>query len=451
MKSGQQDAPTSAQAAYDELAAADASHVLHGMAPVAGTEPLILAQGEGCWVTDARGDKYFDANCGLMNVNVGYGRSELAESAAESMKRLSFAKMFWGHGSVAATRLAEKLSKITPDDISRFFFTASGSEATDSAIKLVRYRNIVGGRPDKLKIIARVQSYHGMSIGAWSATGEQSYWRNFGPRLEGFIHIPQPGRDDSAIEALEATILKEGPDSIAAFIAEPISLPARVNVPPADYWPRVQELCNRFDIALILDEVVTGFGRTGKWFAAEHWKLAPDLMILAKGITSGYFPLGAVAMTSRFVEGLAAGGEAILHGFTAGGHPVGCDVALRNLEIISEEGLVENAALVGDYLRSSLDAAGETTNLLTGVRGLGVLAAVDLVADARQQRAFHSEAGVGAWMVGELTRRHTIMRAYGDTLAIGLPLSATTADVDELVERLSGAVNAIPETSRAAA
>jgi adenosylmethionine-8-amino-7-oxononanoate aminotransferase len=288
-----------------------------------------------------------------------------------------------------------------------------------------------------------------MSFGAWSATGETAYWRNFGPRAPRFAHIAQPAQDDfDAAAAVEEAIVREGPDTVAAFIAEPVSLPSRITIPPSNYWPRVRKICDKYDVLLVFDEVVTGFGRTGKWFAGEHWNVEPDLIILSKGITSGYLPLGALGMSEEFAASIPSTREPILHGFTTGGHPVACDVALRNIEIIEQERLVENAEHIGTYLRDQLDALGRRSNSLANVRGLGVLAGADLMADRAAAEPFSADVRIGEWIIDRLRQERTIMRAYGETLAIGLPLSATQADVDELLRRLSTALDAVPTDLR---
>ena len=274
--------------------------------------------------------------------------------------------------------LAEKLAAITPGRIDRFVFTVGGSDANETALKVARLYQARRGYPEKVVVLAREQSYHGMSMGGTSLTGSASYWDGIGPLLPGIEHLPQPDpADPDAAAAVAAAIERIGPERVGAFIAEPISNPAGVNVPHPSYWPAVREICDRHGILLIADEVITGFGRTGRMFACEHWGLEPDIIAISKGLTSGYQPLGAAGFTSEIIEAVGDQTEPFLHGFTAGGHPAACAVALANIEIIEDEELVANAERVGGLLRERLQALSAELGRRRGP-GLGLLCAIDL-------------------------------------------------------------------------
>ncbi len=423
-----------ATATQSDLLGLDNSHLVHGYGTPGGdAQPAIFVEGRGMRLIDAEGNEWIDAMAGLWNVAIGYGRAELAEPVAEVISRLGFVSSFGPNGHAPGARLAAKLASITQPEMNRFFFTGGGSDANETAIKLARYTHAARGAPEKTKVIARHLSYHGVTMGALSATGDDIYWRSFGPRLEGFSYIDQPNAEGAA-EQLEQEILRQGPDTVAAFIAEPISLPSCLVVPPPDYWPRIREICTRYDVTMILDEVITGFGRTGRMFAHEHWGICPDLLVMSKGITSGYMPLGSVGMTDAFFEDLSAGGELLLHGFTTAGNPASCAVALANIEIIENEGLVGNAARVGAHLRVRLGEVAARHSVCADVRGFGLLGAIDLVADSDADEKFPAELQVGLRVLNELRERRVLARSMGDCMIIGPSLVATEADIDELVD-----------------
>ena len=418
----------------NELLGLDQAHLVHGYGTPGGDgQPAIFVEGDGVRLTDATGETWIDAMAGLWNVTVGYGRAELAAPVADVISRLGFVSSFGPNGHEPGTRLAAKLAQITPAEINRFFFTGGGSDANETAIKLARYAHAVTGSPEKNKVIARRLSYHGVTMGALSATGDDLYWSSFGPRLEGFSYIDQPYAEGAA-EQLEQEILRQGPETVAAFIAEPISMPSRLVVPSPDYWPRIREICTQYDVSLILDEVITGFGRTGRMFAHEHWGIYPDLLVLSKGITSGYLPLGAVGLTDALFEDLNAGRELLLHGFTTAGNPASCALALANIAIIEDEGLVENAARVGAHLHERLEEIAGRHSVIGDARAFGLLGAIDLVADSRTGEKFPAELQVGGQVLDELRSRRVLARSMGDSMIIGPSLVATVEDIDELVD-----------------
>jgi len=423
---------------------ADLNHVVHPFSPLRERTPgnlVMVDRAEGLRFVDTEGNEYLDAKSGLINVNVGWGRAELGRVAGEVTERLGYASLFFDHGHVPGALLAEKLAELGPRGIDRFLFTVGGSDANETALKVTRMYHAARDRPGKTTIIAREKSYHGMSMGATSLTGASAYWEGIGPLMPGVLHIPQPDpADPRAAEVLERAILEAGPDTVAAFIAEPISNPAGVNVPGPEYWPAIRAVCSRHDVLLIADEVITGFGRTGRMFACEHWGLEPDILVMSKGLTSGYAPLGAAGFTGSIIETIGDATTPLLHGFTAGGHPAACAVALANIEILEREELVENAARMGAHLRNRLEALSHDHDL-GSVRGLGLLAAIDIVPDAGTARPF-SGGGVGEQIESRLRGGRMLIRRYGDTVILAPSLVATREDIDEIVDRLAEAVDA---------
>ena len=353
--------PGFSQAEASLLSELDRTHWLHpqgDLAAPAGTIPqLIIASGQGATLTDIEGREYVDGMASLWNVNVGYGRQELAAAAAEQMKTLAFSSAYGGFGTAPAIRLAAKLADLAPGDLEVTYFGSGGGEANDTAYKIVRLYWKLRGEPERVNIVSRIRDYHGLTYAATSATGLANFWKGFEPLAPGFLHAPSPDPyryegDGSAgaayVQALEKVVLDAGPGTVAAVVVEPVQGAGGVIVPPADYFPLLRKLCDKHGLLLIADEVITGFGRTGRWFAMEHWNVQADLMIFAKGVTSGYLPLSGVMLTRRVHDVLTSVKGMFAHGFTYSGHPTACAVALRNLQILEEEGLVQRAAQRGD-------------------------------------------------------------------------------------------------------
>ncbi len=406
------------------------------LAPIVENGPLVIESATGNTLTDINGREFFDGINGLYNVNVGYGRTELADVAAATMRRLGFASNFFGRTTREALELSAKLAEITPRGLDRFFFSVGGSDAVDTAIKLVRHANILEGRDDKMIVIARRDGYHGMTLGGTTATGIASFRNVVGPLLPGVVHIGQPGRwgDNATAAELEQKILELGPDNVAAFLGEPIALPPGLAIPPDDYWPAIREVCTRYDVRLILDEVICGFGRSGRMFTCDHWGIEPDLMTMSKGITSGYFPLGAVGMREEHFQTLLGSTGILPHGFTAGGHPVACAVALANIAIIEREGLVANAADVGERLAERLAQMQAEHPYVTGVRSLGMLAAFDL--DGAALVGPDDAARAGAILTADLIDAGILLRPYGNTMVMAPALITSRAELDDLLDRV---------------
>src|SRR5215467_5882062 len=440
----------------DKIVNLDQKHLIHPLYhPNDAKNPFVWVEGEGSILRTADGREYIDGLAGLWNVTLGHGRKELAQAAARQMEQLAFTSSYTGHTNIPATELAERLSERAYKSINHFFFASGGGEANDSAIKTARFFWISQGKPEKMKIIGREFGYHGVTMGAMSATGLPSYWPMFGGKLPGFLHIPSPypyryassensqSQGRTAAGELEKAILREGPETVAAFIAEPVQGAGGLIVPQDDYFPRIREICDKYDVLLISDEVITGFGRTGTWFGLEHWGIEPDIMQFAKGITSGYVPLGGIGVSDKIKAAIDSTppDRRWMHAYTYSGHPTCCAVALANLKIIEEEGLVQRAAEMGNRLLEGLHTLDDMPGV-GDVRGLGMMAAVELVADKVTKQEFPSTAKVGARMQREMNQRGLYTRARGDVICLAPPLVTTAEQIDRMVEIVREAIPA---------
>ena len=440
------------------LVRADHQHLIHPQHhPSEHTNPQIWVSGEGVLLTNLEGGTYFDGLSGMWNVSVGHGRTELVEAAAKQMSKLAFATAYAGATTGPAIQLANKLATLIYPKIEAFYFTLGGSDATDTSIRTARFYWQAQGKPEKQKIISRKLAYHGSTVGAASATGVDEFSEVFGPRLHGYLHIesPYPYRFENtklgispgvaAADLLEEAILREGADTVAAFIAEPVQGGGGgVIVPPPDYFPRIREICDRHDVLLISDEVITGFGRTGRWFALEHWGVEPDIVQFAKGITSGYFPLGGVGVSKgiKDVMDSVSSSARWMHGYTASAHPVGCAVALANIAIIEKEALLENAARLGSRLLQNLHTALDASPYVGDIRGLGLLVGIELVADKNSKARFPASAGIGRRVRAELFSRGLYTRVLDEVICLAPPLISTPEQVDRIAQIVSDAINA---------
>jgi adenosylmethionine-8-amino-7-oxononanoate aminotransferase len=408
------------------LADLDAAHVIHPHAVVGSpAAPVIWARGKGALLWDIDGREYVDGTCGLWQCAVGHGREELAQVAAEQMAKLEFYASFWNFANEPSIRLAARLAELSPPGLDRVFFTNGGSEGIETAIKLVRLAWEAAGQPDRDVILSRRSAYHGVGSASLAATGIPPLKEGFGPLPPGFVHLSTPtlrSDVDELIAELEATIAEQGAERIAAFVGEPVLGVGGMIPPPAGYWPRVQEVLRAHGILLVLDEIVTGYGRTGHWFAAERYELDPDVIVTAKALTSGYVPMGAVLVHDRLVEMLE--GTAFRHGFTYNGHPVGAAVALANLEIIEREGLLERAVETGGRMLERLQPAGELPSVAE-VRGVGLMLAVELEEgiDAAPVAARALESGV-------------VVRASGQKIVMSPPFVIESDQADRVVDTL---------------
>ena len=346
----------------------DRAHLIHPQHERAACDAAhVWVKGDGVFVTDAEGRRYLDGMAGLWNVTAGHGRTELADAARDQMIELGFASAYAGSSNPRAIELAERLAALTYPSINRFFFTSGGAESNETAIKIARSYWKRRGKPAKTKVISLTLGYHGVTLAAMSASGLEAYWPAFEPRVPGFVHVrsPYPYRYTApagvspgvaAANELEDAILREGADTVAMFLAEPVQGVGGVIVPPPDYFPRVRQICDQYDVLFAADEVITGFGRTGKLCALDHWGVQPDLVQFAKAITSGYFPFGGVGVADAIAAALDESTTPWMHAFTYSAHPVGCAVALRMLDIIEQEALPARAATLGDHLLGGLHA-----------------------------------------------------------------------------------------------
>lgn len=441
-----------------ELIKADQNHLIHPLHhPVDHKEPLIWVRGQGVTVEDMCGRKYLDGLSGLWNVNVGHGRAELAEAAAAQIKELAYFSAYAGSSNIPAITLANQLIEVGYPSMQAVFFAAGGAEANESALKTARFYWKVQDRPNKVKIIARHQGYHGVTLQAMSATSMGSYWKMFEPRVPGFVHVQtcypyrvqgaRPGETagQAAARELEEAIVREGPDTVAAFIGEPIHGAGGVLYPTDDYWPRVREICTRHQVLLIADEVITGFGRTGRWFALTHWSIEPDIVSFAKGVTSGYLPLGGMIVSKPIKEAMDSvkPEDRWMHAYTYSAHPTCCAVALKNIEIIKREGLCENAERMGKRLHLGLLAAFSDCPYAGEIRGgKGLLAAVEFVEDRATKKNFEGDRKFAARLQSEMMKRGVITRtlraagphpALGDSVFFAPPLVVTEGEIDRLV------------------
>ncbi|MFQ5872471.1 MAG: aspartate aminotransferase family protein, partial [Dehalococcoidia bacterium] len=337
--------------------------------------PLVIVEGDGVRIKDSDGKSYIDGIGGLFLVNVGHGRQEIVDAVTEQLSNIHYANTF-SYATIPTANLATKLAELAPGDLNKVFLASGGSEAVDTALKIARQYHVNRGEPQRTKLIARRGSYHGVSLGALSVNSWEYVQRSVWEPMLANVRFVGP-----TAEEVEELIEFEGPETFAAFITEPVSITKGVVVPPDDYWPKMREICDKHGILLIADEVINGFGRTGKMFAIEHWGVTPDLMTFAKGVTSGYQPVGGVMAGPKVTDAFVGEHEkTFTHGYTYSGHPAGAAAALANLEIIERENLVENAADVGNYMLDQLSALKEHS-MVKEVRGIGLLAAVELVKD----------------------------------------------------------------------
>jgi putrescine aminotransferase len=434
----------------------DRTHWLHPQgdlgAPLGTVPQLLFTGGSGATLTDVDGREYIDGMASLWNVNVGYGRTELAEAAAAQMKTLAFSSAYGGFGTAPAIELAAKLAELAPGELEVTYFASGGAEANDTAYKIARLYWTLRGEPERVNIVSRVRDYHGLTYGATSATGMPNFWKGFAPLAPGFLHGPSPdpyrfsgeGSPGAAYaQALEDVVLKAGAETVAAVVAEPVQGAGGVIVPPADYFPLLRRLCDRYGLLLIADEVITGFGRTGRWFAMEHWNVQADLMIFAKGVTSGYLPLSGVMLTRSVHETLKSVKGPFAHGFTYSGHPTACAVGLRNLQILEEEHLVERAADRGAYLLKRLQEL-RTHEIVGDVRGLGLVAGIELVRDRGTKELFDASSGAARRVWLDALERGVIVRPLqGDVLAISPPFVISEEQIDQMVFALDESIASV--------
>jgi 4-aminobutyrate---pyruvate transaminase len=442
------------------LATRDVETVLHpyvNLARFRETGPVIIERGQGVYVYDTDGKGYIEGMAGLWCTALGYGNEELVEAATAQMRKLSFAHLFTGKSHDPAIELAEKLKEIAPVPISKTFFCNSGSEANDTQVKLIWYFNNALGRPNKKKIVSRQKGYHGVTIVAASLTGLPANHRDFDLPLPGFLHTACPhhyrfaqageSEEDFATRLaaeLDDLIVKEGPDTVAAFIAEPVMGAGGVIVPPRTYFEKIMKVCHKHDVFMISDEVICGFGRLGTTFGCEKLGFRPQSISIAKMLSSAYLPIAGVMIQEDLYQAMLSESKKIGvfgHGFTYGGHPVSAAVALKALEIYERDRIVEKAAERGVQFQARLKKIGEHP-LVGEARGLGLIGGVELVADKNTKRAFSPQHGVAARAVQFAEAEGLIVRAVlGEVLTLSPPLVINAHEVDELFDRLTLALD----------
>jgi PLP-dependent transaminase len=425
------------------LAAADRATLIHPTLPAHRTDRTMLVSGSGSRVRDATGREYLDASAVLGVCQVGHGREELAQAAAEQMTRLEYFHTWGTISNDRAVELATRVTELAPDGLSRVYFTSGGAEGNEIALRMARLYHHRRGEPQRTWVLSRRMAYHGIGYGSGGVSGFPVYHEGFGPSLPDvdFLTPPHPYRrelfggadvTDFCLAELRETIERIGPERIAAMIGEPVMGGGGAVVPPADYWPRVAELLRSYGILLISDEVVTAYGRTGHWFAAEHFGVTPDIMVTAKGITSGYLPHGAV-LTTEEVAAEVTGDLGFPVGYTYTGHPTACAVGLANIDIIEREGLLDNATAIGDHLGRRLQELAELP-VVGEIRRLGLLMAVELTSDQASRRPLPH----GTMEVADALREQAgiILRTNPYALVVNPPLIFTREDADELVDGL---------------
>lgn len=418
--------------------------------------PLVIVRGEGVRVFDESGKDYIEGLAGLWCTSLGWGEERLVQAAVRQMRNLPFYHLFSHKAHDAGIELCDRLIQMAPVPMSKVFLAGSGSEANDTAIKLIRYRANALGKPDKKKIIARDKAYHGVTVATASLTGLVNNQRSFDLPMPGVLRagcphhyrFAKPGESEEDFatrlaEELETLILAEGPDTIAAFFAEPVMGAGGVIVPPAGYFPKIQAVLDKYDVLLVVDEVICGFGRTGNMFGTETFGIRPDMMTLAKGLSSGYAPISALLVNERVFAPVAeeSGRIGVFgHGYTYGGHPVSAAVAVETLNIYADRDMLSHVRRVGPVLQQGLRAFADHP-LVGEARGVGLIGALELAADKATKAPFPAELGVGGRVVAKAQQKGVILRAMGDAVAFAPPLVITEAEIAEMLRRFGEALD----------
>ena len=412
----------------------------------------VFERGEGIYLYDALGKQWIDGIAGLWVVNAGHGRREIGEAMAEQAGKVAYASAA-SYTTVPAVQLADTLAELTPGDLSRVFFCSGGSEAVETALKIAKQVQALRGFPKRYKVIARRGSYHGATYGAMSLTtgNRLQVERFFGPLMAGVYHVPSPNhyRNDFDLEGeagdimcakwVEQEILFQGPETVAAVIGEPISSSNGVHIPSPKYWQLLREICDRHGVLLIMDEVINGFGRTGKWFATEHFGVAPDIMTMAKGLSSGYCPIAAAVVRPSVFEIFQNADNTMNHLLTFGGQAVAAAAALKNIEIMQREGLVENAAAVGPYLLDGLKSLVANHPTVGDARGLGLLCAIEMVKDKETKEKW----GMGSPFtrrINDLVQERGFLARVWDVVHVAPPLVVTREQIDTIIAILDESI-----------
>lgn len=442
-----------------QLQAMDAAHHLHPFTDhkdLRSVGTRVITRADGAYIYDASGNQILDGMAGLWCVNIGYGRGELADVAAAQMRELPFYNNFFRCTTPAPTLLADKIAEIAPEGMKQVFFGSSGSESNDTALKMVRHYWALEGKPEKNLIISRHNAYHGSTIAGTSLGGMGAMHEQTHGVVPGVRHVMAPyafelkekGESDHdfglrAARAVEDAILEAGAENVAAFIGEPVMGAGGVKIAPASYWPEIQRICKKHDVLLMLDEVITGYGRTGQWFAAQTLGIKADTITTAKALTSGYQPLSALLVGERIANVLVEKGGEFYHGYTYSGHPVACAVALKNLEIIEHEGMIERVReRTGPYFAKALTERIAGHPLVGEVRTLGFLGAIEIVADKESRRRFEPAGSAAVKVRDHAIARGMMLRATGDTMILSPPLIWTETEIDLACARIHAALDA---------
>ncbi|RWX75974.1 aspartate aminotransferase family protein [Neorhizobium lilium] len=443
------------------LAAIDAAHHLHpfsDMKQLNAKGTRIIERAEGVFIYDSTGKRYLDAFAGLWCVNVGYGRTSIAEAARRQMEELPYYNSFFGTTTPPATLLAQKIASHTGGKLNRIFFTNSGSEATDTWFRIARVYWKALGKPEKTEVIARKNGYHGSTVAGASLGGMKLMHEQGNLPIEGVHHIGQPywyaeGGDLTPDEfglkvarELEAKIDELGEDRVAAFVAEPIQGAGGVIIPPDTYWPKIARICKARNILLVSDEVICGFGRLGSWFGYQHFGIEPDLAPIAKGLSSGYLPIGGVMVSDRVADVMVNELGEFYHGFTYSGHPVCAAAALENIRIIEDEGLVERVRDdIGPYFAAAWKSL-EDHEVVGQAESVGLMGAVQLAADKATRRRYSKPDDIGTLVRNHCVENGVILRATGDRMLASPALTISRSEVDQVVEKLRHALDHLRDT-----
>ena len=438
----------------------DSTHHLHPFTDfkeLINTGTRVIISGKGNYVIDSDNNKILDMMAGLWCVNIGYGRKELAEVAYEQMQLLPYYNSFFKTATTPSIELSKVLADIAPEGIERFFYGSSGSESNDTVVRLVRRYFDILGKKNKKTFISRTFAYHGSTMASASLGGMQAMHDQGDLPLPGFVHAMPPyqykfGKNISedefcklAVNDIEKKIIEIGSDNVAAFIGEPIQGAGGVIVPPQNYWNLIQDLCKKYDILLCIDEVICGFGRTGEWFGSQHYNIKPDVITFAKGITSGYLPLSGIGIGKKISDVMINQGGEFYHGYTYSGHPVACAVAVENIRIIKEEGMIENVKKnIAPYLQKRMREFGNHP-LVGEVRGEGLLIGVELVKNKEKKELFDPVGKVGNICKDHCINNNLIMRAVRDGMMCSPPLTILKDDIDKCVERFKISLDATLE------
>lgn len=441
-----------------QLQQIDAAHHLH---PFTDHKELreagsrMITRADGPFIYDSEGNEILDGMAGLWCVNLGYGREELARAAYDQMKELPYYNSFFRCSTPTPVLLSQKIAELAPKNINQVFYGSSGSEANDTAVRLVRHYWALEGKPQKNRIISRNMAYHGSTIAGTSLGGMSGMHSQLGGAVPNIVHVMMPyayelalpGESDHdfglrAARAVEDAILEAGAENVAAFIGEPIMGAGGVKIPPASYWPEVQRICRKYDVLLMLDEVITGYGRTGEWFAAQTLGIEADTITTAKALTSGYQPLSALLVGDRIASTIIDKGGEFYHGYTYSGHPVCCAVALKNLEIIEKEGLVERVKTdTGPYFVKALRERLGDHRIVGEIRAIGLMGGIEIVRDKATKERFEPAGHAAVVVRDHAIANGMMLRATGDTMIMSPPLIWTRDTIDMACDRLGKALD----------